>query len=271
MGDGQETQVEYWNGINGEVWAREAELTDPRLEHFGQAGIGVLAPRPGDRVLDVGCGAGATSRALATLVGSSGQVTGVDISRPLLAVARARGGGPRYIEADAGSTAIDMVFDKIFSRFGVMFFEDPPAAFASLRRLVPGGRLTFVCWRSPQENLAMTQPLALVRHLLPEGPPFDPDAPGPFAFANRDKVERILRGAGWRDVVIEPRDSTYLLGGTADEAVRYVTTIGPLARALREHPDRSDAVQSVLTSAFAAHGSGPIALAATTWIVSAAA
>ena len=271
MGEGPQTQVEYWNGINGEVWAREAELTDPRLEHFGQAAIDVLAPRPGDRVLDVGCGAGATSRALAKLVGSSGQVTGVDISRPLLAVARARGGGPRYVEADAGNAALDTAFDKIFSRFGVMFFENPRAAFTSLLRLAPGGRLAFVCWRSPQENLAMTQPLALVQHLLPEGPPFDPDAPGPFAFADRGKVERILRDAGWRDVVIEPHDSSYVLGATVDDAVRYATTIGPLARALREHPDRADAVRSVLGAAFAAHGPGPIALPATTWIVSASA
>ena len=265
------SQAEYWNGINGEIWAREAELTDPRLESFGEVVMAALAPSAGERVLDVGCGAGATSRALARRVGADGLVIGADISRPLLDVARARGGGPRYVEADAGAAAFDVVFDKVFSRFGVMFFEEPRAAFANLRRVAPHGRLGFVCWRSPDENPAMTQPLALVQHLFPDGPAFDPDAPGPFSFADRDKVARILSDAGWRELTIERHDSDYLLGATVNDAIRYVTTIGPLSRVLREHPTRREEALVVLHDFFERQPSGPITLPATTWLVTAAA
>ncbi len=266
----QPSQLEYWNGPGGEVWAREADLTDPRLEHFGIAVMNALAVRSGERILDVGCGAGATTRELHKRVAPSGQATGIDISKPLLEVARARGGGPKYIEADAGKVTFDSVFDKIFSRFGVMFFEDPRGAFANLRRLNPRGRLGFVCWRAPEENPCMTWAFEAVKHLLPEQTPSDPNAPGPFAFANREKVERIMRDAGWRGVSITAHNSSYLMGKTPEEATNYALAIGPLARAVREAPDRKDAVRALLTEKLAEKmQNGAITLPAATWIVTA--
>jgi SAM-dependent methyltransferase len=268
----EQTQADYWNGLSGEVWARETDATDPRLEHFGQAGIAALAPRLGERVLDVGCGAGATSRALAQRVGPSGHVTGVDLSRPLLDVARARGGGPHYVQADAAAIAFDTPFDAVFSRFGVMFFEDPAAAFANLRRAAPRGRLTFVCWRSPDENPAMIRPLALTRHLLPQSPAPDPDAPGPFSLADPDRVRRVLHEAGWRDLTVTAHDSEYLLGDTPRAATDYVLTIGPLARAVHEAPETEPSVRRVLETTFTAESrGGAVRAAAATWIVSAVA
>jgi len=267
-----ETQSEHWNGPNGETWARESCATDPRLEHFGQAAIATLAPRRGERVLDVGCGAGATSRALARLVEPRGHVVGVDISRPLLAVARSLGGGVEYVEADAGRAGLEGAFDAVFSRFGVMFFDDPRTAFANLRRAAPRGRLVFVCWRSPQENPAMTRPLALAKHLLPESAPFDPEAPGPFAFADRNKIENVLRAAGWHGIEVVGHDSSYLLGESPQAATDYVMTIGPLARAIREAPERTSKVRALLETTFASEASGGVvSAAAATWIVSASA
>lgn len=262
------TQAEYWNGPAGDTWASESDALDPRLAHFGRTAMQALAPSLGERILDVGCGAGATSRELARGVGDAGQVTGVDISRPLLAVARSRGGGVRYLEADAGTTRFDEPFDGVYSRFGVMFFEDPRAAFANLRRAAPRGRLAFVCWRSPDENAAITRPLELTKHLLPEQAPIDLEAPGPFALARRDKIESILRDAGWRSITINAHDSMYELGPDAETAARFAMTVGPLSRALREAPQARDAVLSELRRVFAASG-GAVVEAASTWVVTA--
>jgi SAM-dependent methyltransferase len=264
------TQVELWNGQSGEAWAKSAGELERRLEPFGQPAMDALAPRPGERILDVGCGAGATSRELARLVGATGQVTGVDISGPLLAVARSRGGPVRYLEADAGAATFDTTFDGVFSRFGVMFFDDPRAGFANLRRAAPAGRLTFVCWRSPAENPAFMRPLELVRHLLPETPPVDPEAPGPFSLAAPDRIERVLGEAGWSSVVITPRDGVYELGADPDAATGMALTIGPLSRALREVPEQAEAVRAALHRAFTADSKGgAVAYPAATWIVTA--
>jgi SAM-dependent methyltransferase len=264
------TQAEFWNGPSGDVWAKEADELDPRLAHFGQAALEALAPRAGERILDVGCGAGATSRELARHVGATGQVTGVDISRQLVAEARSRGGAARYLEADAGRASFDTTFDAVYSRFGVMFFEDPRAAFANLRRAAPAGRLAFVCWRGTEENPGMTRPLETARHLLPELPPPDPDAPGPFSLAKRDKIERLLKEAGWRAITVAPHDSMYEFGASPEAAAQMALTIGPLARAVREVPEQTEAVRAVIQKTFADDAKGgPVAYRAATWIVTA--
>lgn len=264
-------QAELWNGAAGEVWARCADELDRRLVHFGQATMEALAPQPGERILDVGCGAGAMSRELVRCVGSGGHVTGVDISGPLLAAARARGGAVHYLQADAAEADFGTTFDAIYSRFGVMFFADPQTAFANLRRTAPRGRLAFVCWRGLTENPAMTRPLEVARHILPEIPPLEPDAPGPFSFADRERVEHVLRGAGWESIVVTPHDSMYELGPDADAATGMALTIGPLSRALREVPDETEAVRSVLHRTFTADAGpdGVVAYPAATWIVTA--
>jgi SAM-dependent methyltransferase len=265
-----QTQAELWSGEAGEAWVRAADELDPRLEGFGRAAMHALAPRLGERILDVGCGSGATTRELARLVGTTGEVVGVDVSRPLMVEARSRGGGPNYVEADAAAHVWAQPFAAIYSRFGVMFFEQPEAAFTSLHRAAPHGRLAFVCWRSLDENPGMTRPLEAARHLLPEPPPPDPDAPGPFALARRDKIERILGAAGWHSIVVTPLDSTYELGATPELATEMALTIGPLARAVRETPDAAAAVRQVVGARFAADAkSGPVVYPAAVWIVTA--
>lgn len=263
-------QADFWNGQAGDTWAREADALDALLAHFGEAVLGALAPRPGEHFVDVGCGAGALARELARRVGPGGSVVGVDVSRPLLAVARERGAEVRYVEGDAGATQFDTPFDGIVSRFGVMFFEDPVSAFANLRRVAPAGRLAFVCWRGLDENPVMTKPLELVQHLLPSQTPADPDAPGPFAFASRAKIERVLQTSGWRKIKVEPLDTPYTLGPNAEAATTMALTIGPLSRAVREAPEQREAVRNELLAAFSRIApDGPVAFPSATWIVTA--
>jgi SAM-dependent methyltransferase len=265
-------QSEFWGGEAGDVWAREADRMDPALQVFGAAAMDALAPAPGERVLDIGCGAGSTSRALAGQVGATGHVVGVDVSGPLLAVAKARGGGPTYLHADAGSTPLPTGFDAAFSRFGVMFFEDPVAAFANIRRaLRPDGRLAFVCWRAAAENAWARDVLSVALPLLREPPmPTPPDAPGPFAFADAGRVRGVLDRAGWRDVGIVPLDTGYLLGATPEEAADLVLVIGPLARLVREQeldpgPVRA-AIEGMFRGRVEARG---VVVPAASWVVTA--
>src|SRR6185369_15072156 len=184
----------------------------------------------GERVLDVGCGCGSTTIELARRAGPTGHVVGADISGPMLADARARTaaaglGNVELVHADAQTHAFPpSAFDLVFSRFGVMFFADPTAAFANLRgALRPGGRLAFVCWRSLPENPWMAVPLmAALQHLPPPTIP-GPEDPGPFSFADRGRVERILGGAGWSDVTVTPLDETLTLpGGEIPQTVGFL-------------------------------------------------
>jgi SAM-dependent methyltransferase len=264
------TQAEFWKGQVGDVWARIAPVLDPLLAHFGHAGMDALGLKAGDRVLDVGCGAGATSRELAQRVGPRGQVVGVDISRSLLEAARSHGSSVRYVEADAATATFDTLFDIVFSRFGVMFFEDPVAAFANIRRAAPRGRLGFVCWRSLAENDAMRRPSEMVQHLLPPPAPSDPHAPGPFAFADSARIKRVLADSGWKAISVNAHDSQYALGATAAAAVEMVMTIGPLARTVRDHPELEAPVRATIAEEFGKLApSGPLAMRAGVWIVTA--
>ena len=166
MGEhGNADQIAYWNADAGEVWAVFQQPLDAQLEPHGLKAIEALAPRAGERIVDVGCGAGQTSLALAQAIGSIGTIVGCDISQPLLAMARRRAADAgvdnvSFIEADVQTHIFSpSIFDAVFSRFGVMFFADPPLAFVNVRRgLRPGGRLAFVCWRAPAENMFMTLP-----------------------------------------------------------------------------------------------------------------
>ncbi|MCK1571592.1 class I SAM-dependent methyltransferase, partial [Bradyrhizobium sp. 174] len=193
-------QVADWNGQSGERWVAHQARLDARLAVFGQAAIEAAAPATGDRVLDVGCGAGASSLALAARVGAGGQVLGVDISEPLIRRARALAAQDTpalFRVADASSAELpEGAFDILFSRFGVMFFDDPTGAFAHMRRaLRPGGRVAFVCWRGATENDWMRLPMGAIKGIVPPTAPPDPEAPGPFSFGDRGRVGRILTAA----------------------------------------------------------------------------
>ena len=250
-------QAEYWNETAGPVWTSMQVQLDRQTGPLGAAAISALAPTAGQRILDIGCGCGASSWELAALVGAGGSVVGVDLSRPMLEVARGRGSGgpaPEFREADAQAGDLgERAFDAAFSRFGVMFFSDPAAAFANIRGAVkPGGRLAFVCWRAMTENPLMYAPAKAAAAFVALSPPTDPTAPGPFAFADPARVRAILDDAGWSEISIEPFDTT--VGGSGlDEAVALALRLGPLGAALREAPQTLDQVRPAVRTALEAY------------------
>nr|WP_316629414.1 methyltransferase domain-containing protein [uncultured Brevundimonas sp.] len=250
-----------WNGENGRRWVENQDRLDRMLATYGQALGRAADPAAGDHVLDVGCGAGATTFDMAARVGPSGRVVGLDISAPLigraldLAAERTarREGAVEFRLADAALADFAPDFDRIVSRFGVMFFDDPAAAFANLRgALKPGGRLVFVCWRGAAENDWTRLPMSAIRHLASTPSP-DPEAPGPFSFGDRARIKRILVDAGYADIDIRPFDSPvhFGVGDTADtaldDAVDHAIRVGPLERALRGVSDtvRAQALAAV--------------------------
>ncbi|MDE2305186.1 MAG: class I SAM-dependent methyltransferase [Gammaproteobacteria bacterium] len=269
-------QVAYWNAVAGLTWARLQRELDQQIDPLGRAALTRLDPRVGEWILDVGCGCGQTSLELAERVGERGRVVAVDISRPMLEVARARPSDARsapleFREVDAQTGALGMeCFDAAFSRFGVMFFTDPRAAFANIRRaLKPNGRIAFVCWRALAENAWMRVPLEAARALLPPIAPADPTAPGPFAFADPQRVHGILESAGFADVSIEPLDLD--IGGTPlDAAVNLACRLGPLGSQLREQPQCLPAVADAVKNALGAHlRDGEVWMGAAVWVVGA--
>jgi ubiquinone/menaquinone biosynthesis C-methylase UbiE len=269
-------QIAYWNESAGQTWAELQDILDVQLEPMGAAVMDALALRPGERVVDIGCGCGQTTLALADRVGAEGLAVGADISEPMLAVARGRVAGRpqvRFVEADAQTYPFEPgAFDALHSRFGVMFFEDPTAAFVNLRKaLKPGGRLAFLCWRTPAENPVMTAPMIAAQAHLPPPEPMTPGAPGPFAFADPERVRAILAEAGFADISIQAQDMP-AGGNSLDETLALSLRIGPLGRMLREHPevDRDAAVADV-RKVLAAHldASGKVFMGSGTWNVSA--
>ncbi len=232
-------QIEFWNGRGGQKWAEQQAATDRMLDKIGKAALAFVAAKSGEHVVDIGCGTGTTTFALADSVGAAGQVTGVDISKPMLGLARERTGARKnvaFVEADASVFPFTTTIDLIFSRFGVMFFDAPAKAFENIHRaLKPTGRIAFVCWRTPQENAWAADPIAAARPFLPPpSQPADPLAPGPFAFADPDRIKLILTEAGFRAVNVEPLNTTTNLGPDIETAAQQTLEIGPLSRAIAD-------------------------------------
>jgi len=267
-------QSNYWNKTAGLTWAAMQAQLDRQIEPLGARAMEGFAAQPGETVLDIGCGCGQTTLALAERVGGSGGVTGADISQPMLEVARARpapagGAKPRFVEIDAQTGDLgEGVFDGAFSRFGVMFFADPAAAFANIgRALKPRGRLTFVCWRPFAENLWMRAPAEAAASLLPAMAPPDPNAPGPYAFSDPVKVWDILAAAGFQAIEIRLFDAV-IGGGTLEEATALALRVGPLGVAMREHPHLAAPVAKAVRAALAPHETPRgVLMPAAVWIV----
>jgi len=267
-------QVEYWNEGAGPVWAALQEALDRQLSPLGDAAMSALAPRRGETIVDIGCGCGQTSWALAAAVGPTGKVVGVDISTPMLAVARVRAEGPvapSFLQLDAGCDDLGTSpFDAAYSRFGVMFFEDPADAFANIRRnLRAGGRLAFVCWRSPSENPMFTAPAEAAAQFLAPPEPTDPLAPGPFAFADASRVRAILAEVGFSGIAVEGFDSA-IGGADLDGATNLALQVGPLARSLREQPALSHVIVPAIRERLKNYlNKGRVMFPAAVWIVTA--
>ena len=268
------SQIEYWNATAGLTWAEFQAPLDRQIEPLGAEALRVLAPVAGERILDVGCGCGQTTLDLSARVGSRGQVLGVDISAPMLEVARRRAGSApvaplefKLLDAQSGGLGTN-VFDAAYSRFGVMFFSDPVAAFSNiLAALKPAGRFAFVCWRQMLENEWMLLPLQAALPFLPPAAPTDPLAPGPFAFADPERVRRLLHQAGFGAVDLSPFDAE-IGGGDLDQSVQLAFRVGPLGAALRENPQCKDLVARAVREAMARHlTAGGVRMRAAVWIV----
>jgi len=273
-------QVTDWNGQSGERWVANQARLDAMVAVFGQAAIESVAPATGECVLDVGCGAGASTMALATRVGAGGQVLGVDISEPLIGRARALAppDTPALFQvADASSAELpEGAFDILFSRFGVMFFDDPTGAFAHMRRaLRPGGRVAFVCWRGAAENDWVRLPMGAIKGIVPLNAPPDPEAPGPFSFGDRERVARILTAAGFTDIAITPFDASIPFGegrtwdAAIDDALKLAFEVGPLTRTLADQPDdiRARASAAVRAAFAGLPGERSVMIDGAAWIV----
>jgi SAM-dependent methyltransferase len=264
-------QWKYWNEMAGPSWVKVQPKLDRQMAPLGLAAIDALSPRPGEKILDIGCGAGATALELARRVGAGGKIVGIDISVPLITLARERAAGIgnlEILEGDAGKHVFPQPFDAAFSRFGVMFFPAPVAAFAGIKaNLRAGGRLCFICWRALTDNPAMMVPLnAALRHLPPLPPP-DPEAPGPASLADPQRIRAILSQAGFTDIGINQNDM--MVGAISlDEAMDLALCCGPLGAMLREHPDQRDIVMNDVREALAAHhGPDGVRFSSATWIV----
>lgn len=273
-----EAQRELWNGTSGEHWATEAERFDTMLQPFVDRILDAAAIQEGDRVLDVGCGNGALLLAAARRVGPDGEVTGLDLSGPMLATARARAeaAGASNVRLDQGDAQTHdfagAAFDASISRFGVMFFDDPAAAFSNLAgALKPGARVAFSCWKPAFDNeWIMVPSMAALEH-LPMPQTGEPDAPGPFAFSDPARVESILTAAGFGDVVAEELVLPLTVASSAEDAVRFFKR-SDFSQTLFKGADEETAEKAWASVARATReraGDGPLVLNGAAWLVSA--
>jgi SAM-dependent methyltransferase len=281
MPDVQPAPTHDWNGDSGARWAANLARLDRMLEDFGSAAIAAAKAQPGEQILDIGCGSGTSTFALAQRVGPTGHVLGVDISEQLVEIARAAapdGASVAFRCADAATAALPQgQFDLLFSRFGVMFFDDPVAAFAHMRgALKPGGRAAFICWRGAQENDWVRLPMAAIRDIV-QPAPADPNAPGPFAFGDRQRLADILAAAGFTAIEIAPFDTTLSYGRGAsreaavDDALDMAFQVGPLSRALADQSDdvRGRATDAVRAAFAKRPGETSVLIDGAAWVVTA--
>ena len=278
--DAPRDEEAYWNEDGGPRWVALQTRIDALFDGLTRTALDRVGPVAGERVLDIGCGCGATVLQLAERVGPGGHVTAADFSRVMLARAR-----ERVAEAGLANVTLEVAdasthdfsaaaADLIFSRFGVMFFTDPAAAFANIRRgAKPGGRLAFLCWRPMQESTWFQLPYAAAKPHVPPVPKPAPDAPGPFAFADPDRVLRILAAAGFEDAAVAPFDVTLdVCGpGEADAATDFIVQIGPVSRALAggDAAQRAAAIEAVRAAMRGAETREGLRLGAAMWLVTA--
>ena len=273
MGIDNQKQIEFWNGDAGKKWVGEQEKMDQMLNPLSDVAIDIAEPRFDERVMDVGCGCGATSVELAR---RGAKVWGIDVSAPMLSRARKRGEdypGMVFTEADASNYDFSSEQQLIFSRFGVMFFANPVEAFTNLRSaLVPRGRMVFLCWQAANENEWISRVGQAVKKFLPEPTDVpDPRAPGPFAFAEQAYLEGILSQAGFQNVEFQSLSIDLKLASTVEEALDFQSNIGPLSAVIAQLEGKTrdealNAAKEVLQDSMSAEG---IKLGSAVWLVTA--
>ncbi|MEP3227282.1 MAG: class I SAM-dependent methyltransferase [Parasphingorhabdus sp.] len=267
-----EDQIEYWNDDAGVKWTEQQDVMDAMLAPVTSLLMDAAAIVPGKRILDIGCGTGETSL---IAMDAGAEITSVDVSRPMLELARSRAKGRgTFLLADAAEYQADEGFDLIMSRFGVMFFDDPLAAFTNFKaNLKPDGRMVFACWQNPKNNPWVMVPMQAIKPFLPEAPATDPHAPGPFAFADDVRLTGFLKDAGFTDISMTAHSFDMRLSetGGAEGAVHFSTQIGPASRALGEVDEQlRPRILEALKSALAPFDDdGYVALGGAIWIVEA--
>ena len=256
---GNADMARHWSGEVGPAWVAERERLDERMVPLTRVLVDELGLEPGERVLDVGCGVGGSSVALARAVGAGGHVLATDISTTMLAAARERAQDPdsdaapiSWLEADAQTHTFELAsFNAVASRFGVMFFDDPIAAFGNLRSaLRPDGRLVFICWQEPKANPSFFIGLAEIAELVELPDPPAPNTPGPFGLADDRRTYALLNAAGFGEIEIKPVEVEMPFAGTAEDMARHLWTVGPVGtvlRGLEDDPERAAAVRARLT------------------------
>ena len=271
-------QAAYWNGSGGRRWTESGDAPEAIFAPVAELLYARAHIAPGERVIDVGCGGGATTFAIAAQVGGAGGVIGVDVSTLMIAQARKRAAATSeatFVLADAGSHHFAPGRENLlFSRFGVMFFADPIASFANLRKgLARGGRVVFACWREAKRNPWQMIALKAACKHVPRLPEVGPEDPGPFSFADEAGVRRILGEAGFETIAMTPFDFDLdvAAGQGLEAALAAVQQIGAASRALEGQPEalRAAAVAEI-RAALAPHQRGrSVPLGAAIWIVEA--
>lgn len=273
-------QIAYWNGDAGQRWTAEQEEMDAMLAPFGRAVMEAAEVIKGDVVIDLGCGCGGTSLELAQRTGAVGRVLGIDISTPMLARAqeRAKAAGAShlsFVNTDASTHAFEpQAADLAFSRFGVMFFADPVAAFANIHKgLRADAKLAFACWRPIAENAWVSMPREIaLRHVAPPEPT-PPTAPGPFAFADPAHVAGILGRAGFRGITFARFDHVMRHEGTPEALAEDVARMGPASRLIVNAAEdvRARIIADIAAEIATRHDGKGYDMASAAWIVTATA
>jgi ubiquinone/menaquinone biosynthesis C-methylase UbiE len=271
--------AEFWNSTMGHSWVSQQAVISDVFTSVTSVSLDAAAAKPGEHVIDIGCGTGDTLLALAKVVGPSGSVFGVDVSVPMLGFAKHRAaeaglGNVTCALADATSYAFEPRWaDLVYSRFGVMFFDDPIKAFTNIRSgMKAGGRLVFVCFRSMPESPWFRVPIEAARPHVPPQPPVDPMAPGMFSLAREERLRGILTEAGFREMALKATDVP-IHGKDITQSMTFITQAGPLSALLENASDEqrtraTEAVRNALAATIGADGCG---LHVGLWLVSASA
>jgi len=278
MTEPNDDQIAFWNGEAGQRWVDGQEAMDVMLAPFGRAALDAAAIGRGAEVVDIGCGCGGTTLEVAERVGLMGRVLAVDISTPMLRRAQERATAAGLtnvtcVNADASTYRFEAgAFDRIVSRFGVMFFRNAEAAFANMHAaLCEGGRMAFVSWRGVAGNEWVTLPRDIALRHVPAPPPLPPGEPGPFAFADPDRVRGILEAGGFRDVSFEALDLPFRHEGSVADVARGVATMGPASRLIAEADEatRARIVVEIAEAIAPRHDGRGLDLGAEAWVVAA--
>ncbi|HCD16200.1 MAG TPA: hypothetical protein DEQ83_01015 [Rhodobiaceae bacterium] len=276
-----EQQIEFWSGSGGEYWVVNQQQMDTMLQPLGEQALARLDLGDVRHLLDIGCGTGSTTLDIATRLGEGARVTGADLSVPMTDYARSRLAPAGITNADFMTCDLQTdtlepdMFDAAFSRFGVMFFDQPVVGFSNIRgAMISGAPLAFVCWQAPSENLWHSLAVATAREFIDMPAPPEPRAPGPFAFAETDYVTSLLEQAGFGDIVIAPHKQTVEMfsGQDVRSAAENFARINPVISAFvaEAGEDKAEPLIDALAEALTPyHKNNVLNFPSATWLVSA--